>query len=142
MEIHVHLRGGKRVDAEFGRYRIRTDQPVASGGEDSAPSPFDIFLASIGACAGYFVQNYCQSRGLPTEGIEIVQTMEWHPEQHLVSAVHLEIRVPPSFPAHYRESLVSAVNLCTVKKHLKAPPEIISTTTVTPAAEAPLAHAG
>jgi ribosomal protein S12 methylthiotransferase accessory factor len=130
MDMHIRLNGGKKVDAEFGGFTIHTDQPPKYGGADSAPSPFDVFLASIGTCAGYFVQNYCQSRGLSTEGVEIVQHMDWDLAKHLVTKVRLEIQVPESFPEQYRASLVSAVNLCTVKKHLKNPPEIEAATHV------------
>ena len=44
----VSFPGGKRVDAEYGGFTIRTDQPPQGGGEGSAPPPFDLFLASIG----------------------------------------------------------------------------------------------
>jgi ribosomal protein S12 methylthiotransferase accessory factor len=139
MDIHIHLGGGKKVDAEFDGFTLRTDQPQKYGGENSAPSPFDVFLASIGTCAGYFIQNYCQTRGLSTEGIEIVQRMDWDTAKHLVSKIHLDIHVPATFPEQYRPSLVSAVNLCTVKKHLKAPPEIEAETLVIPESAAPVA---
>jgi len=138
MDIHIHLAGGKKVDAEFDGFTVHTDQPQKHGGENSAPSPFDVFLASIGTCAGYFIQNYCQSRGLSTEGVEIVQRMDWDTTKHLVSKIHLDIRVPPNFPEQYRASLISAVNLCTVKKHLKAPPEIEAETIVGAEPQAPI----
>jgi ribosomal protein S12 methylthiotransferase accessory factor len=141
MDIRIRLRGGKKVDAEFGGFTLRTDQPPKFGGADSAPSPFDVFLASVGACAGYFVQNYCQTRGLSTEGVDIVQTMEWNQEKHLVTKIRLDIQVPESFPEQYRASLVSAVNLCTVKKHLLQPPSIEAATCVVPAASSPEAAA-
>ena len=141
MDMRIRLGGGKKVDAEFGAFVLRTDQPKQYGGEDSAPSPFDLFLASIGTCAGYFIQNYCQSRGLSTEGVEIVQQMDWDTARHLVTKVRLAIRVPESFPEPYRASLVSAVNLCTVKKHLKNPPEIEAATVVASLTEAPVAAA-
>jgi ribosomal protein S12 methylthiotransferase accessory factor len=138
MDIQIRLGGGKKVAAEFDGFTLSTDQPQKQGGDGSAPSPFDLFLASIGACAGYFIQNYCQSRSLPTEGVEIVQHMDWDHAKHLVTKVRLDIKVPESFPEQYRASLVSAVNLCTVKKHLKNPPEIEAATVVRPAAPAPL----
>ncbi len=53
MEMQISLAGGKKVDARFKGFTIRTDQPESSGGENSAPSPFDLFLGSIGTCAGY-----------------------------------------------------------------------------------------
>ena len=136
MDISIHLDGGKKVSANFDGFTIRTDQPANNGGENSAPSPFDVFLASIGTCAGYFIQNYCQSRNLSTDGIEILQHAEWDTGKHLVTKISLDIRVPESFPEQYRASLVSAVNLCTVKKHLKAPPDIVAETSVAAAAAA------
>lgn len=141
MDMRIRLRGGTKVDAEFGGFTLRTDQPAKLGGEDSAPSPFDVFLASIGMCAGYFVQQYCQTRKLSTEGVEIVQSMDWNHEKHLVTKIRLDIQVPESFPEQYRASLVSAVNLCTVKKHLQQPPSIEAATRVVTASSSPEAAA-
>ena len=64
--IVVTLPGGRRVDAQVGTHTIHTDQPRDNGGEDLAPAPFDVFLASIGACAGIFVQGFCAKRDIPT----------------------------------------------------------------------------
>jgi ribosomal protein S12 methylthiotransferase accessory factor len=122
MEMRIHLDGGKRVSAEFHSFTVRTDQPAEQGGEASAPAPFDLFLASIGTCAGFFVQSFCQTRNISTAGIEIVQRTEHDPAQHRVSKIRLNIVVPEAFPAKYRTGLVNAVNLCTVKRHLQNPP--------------------
>ena len=123
MEMSIRFQGNKKVAAEFAGFTVATDQPKSEGGEGTAPSPFELFLASLGTCAGFFVLSFCQKRGLPTEGIELLQTTDWDPAKHLVSKVTLEIRVPPSFPEKYRESLVHAANLCTVKRHLQEPPK-------------------
>ena len=76
MDIRIALRGKKKVSASFDQFEVITDQPEVSGGDGSAPSPFDYFLASIGTCAGFFVQSFCQARHIPTDGIEIIQTMK------------------------------------------------------------------
>lgn len=122
MEMTISFPGGARVDAQYGLHTIRTDQPARSGGDDSAPAPFALFLASIGTCAGIYVLGFCRSRGLPAEGIEIGQRMEVDPATGLVAKVVLDIRVPPSFPEKYHEALVRAANQCAVKKHLESPP--------------------
>jgi ribosomal protein S12 methylthiotransferase accessory factor len=122
MEMKIVLPGGKKVAAEFAGLKVLTDQPVEDGGESSAPSPFQLFLASLGTCAGFFVLSFCQKRGIPTQGIELVQTAHWDETKHLVTKISLEIRVPAGFPEKYKESLVSAASLCTVKRHLQAPP--------------------
>lgn len=123
MEMKIRFPGNKKVAAEFGGFTVMTDQPKAAGGDGEAPAPFDVFLASIGTCAGIFVLSFCRKRGLPTEGLELVQTEEWDEATHLVSKIRLEIRVPAGFPEKYRDSLVNAANLCTVKRHLHAPPQ-------------------
>ena len=123
-EMIVTLPGGKRVDTQIGRHVIRTDQPASAGGEDSAPTPFDLFLASIGTCAGIFVAGFCQKRGLPTEGIRIAQRNHFDPESGLLVRVELDVVVPPGFPEKYLEALVRVADQCKVKKTIQAQPAI------------------
>ena len=117
MEMKINFPGGARVNAEFGPHTIITDQ------DGSAPSPFATFLASLGTCAGIYVLGFCQQRGLPTEGIQIVQRMRQNPFNGMVDKIDLEIQVPPSFPERYHEALVRSASLCAVKKHMENPPE-------------------
>ncbi|MEJ5241683.1 MAG: OsmC family protein [Anaerolineales bacterium] len=128
MEMIIDFPGGARVDAHFGPYTVKTDQPPMGGGEGSAPTPFAVFLASIGTCAGIYVLGFCRQRGLPTEGIRIIQRMHTNPFSGMVEKIDLEIQVPPSFPEKYRPSLVRAAELCAVKKHFEHPPQFEITT--------------
>ena len=128
-EIVVTLPGGKRVDAQVGRHLVRTDQPVAGGGEDSAPSPYQLFLASIGTCAGIFVAGFCQKRGLPTEGIRIVERLR-AAEDGSLAGVDLDIEVPPGFPEKYHEALVRVADQCSVKKAIQVQPRFAVRTLV------------
>ncbi len=73
MEMKINFPGGARVNAEFGPHTIITDQ------DGSAPSPFATFLASLGTCAGIYVLGFCKQRGLPTEGIQIMQRIRQNP---------------------------------------------------------------
>lgn len=123
MEMIINFPGGARVDAHVGPYTIATDQPPSGGGEGLAPTPFTLFLASMGTCAGIYVLGFCKSRNLPTEGIKIVQRMESDPATHLVAKVSLEIQVPPTFPEKYYSALIRSAEQCAVKKHLENPPE-------------------
>ncbi len=123
MEMIIDFPGGARVDARFGPYIVETDQPPEGGGEGSAPTPFAVFLASIGTCAGIYVLGFCRQRGLSTEGIRIIQRMHSDPVSGVVGKVGLEIQVPLGFPEKYLPSLVRAAELCAVKKHLERPPE-------------------
>jgi len=118
MEMIIDFPGGARVDAHFGPFTIKTDQPPAS----TAPSPFDTFLASIGTCAGIYVLGFCQQRGLPTDGLRLTQRIYRDSSSGMVSKIGLEIQVPPTFPEKYLPSLVRSAELCAVKKHIEHPP--------------------
>ena len=121
-KIEVSFPGGKRVDARVGEFVVRTDQPPELGGQGSAPAPFDVFLASIAACAGIYVLGFCQARGLPTEGLALVQRDDVDPATKLVRAVRLELTLPPGFPEQYRPAIVRAAESCKVKKTIAAAP--------------------
>jgi len=118
MEMTIEFPGGARVDARFGAFTVQTDQPPAA----SAPSPFDLFLASIGTCAGIYVLGFCRQRSLPTEGLGIVERVERDAGSGMVSRIVLEIRLPRDFPEKYRQSVIQAAQLCAVKKHIERPP--------------------
>jgi putative redox protein len=123
MEMVIDFPGGAHVDAHFGPYTVNTDQPPMSGGEGSAPTPFALFLSSIGTCAGIYVLGFCKQRGLSTDGIRIIQRAHTDPNTRMVSKVDLEIQVPDDFPEKYHESLVRSAELCAVKKHIEIPPK-------------------
>ncbi len=123
MEMVIDFPGGARVDAHFGSYTVNTDQPPMGGGEGSAPTPFAIFLSSIGTCAGIYILGFCKQRGLSVDGIRIVQRAHTDPLTRMIGKVDLEIQVPDDFPEKYRDSLVRSAELCAVKKHLENPPE-------------------
>ena len=128
MEMIIDFPGGARVDAHFGQYTVNTDQPPQGGGDGSAPTPFALFLSSMGTCAGIYVLGFCRQRGLSTDGIRIVQRMHSNPITGMVGKVDLEIQVPPTFPEKYRPSLVRSAELCAVKKHFEQPPVFDITT--------------
>lgn len=131
MDMIIDFPGGARVDAHYGPYTVMTDQPPAGGGNGSAPTPFSLFLASMGTCAGIYVLGFCQQRGLATEGIRIVQRMVRDPLTHMVTNIEMDIQVPPEFPTKYHASLIRSAELCAVKKHLENPPVFNVHTTVT-----------
>jgi putative redox protein len=122
MEMTVNFPGGARVDAHFGSFTVATDQPKAAGGEDSAPSPFEIFFASLATCAGFYVLGFCRSRGIPVEGIKLIQKMERNATTKMVDKILLDIQLPSGFPEQYQSAVIRAAESCLVKKHLEKPP--------------------
>ena len=126
MEMIIDFPGGLKVDAHFRGHTFKTDQPPA----DTAPMPFELFLASIGTCAGIYVLGFCRQRNLPTEGIRIIQRNYPNMMTGLMERIDLEIQVPPTFPQQYHAALIRSAELCKVKKTLENPPSFEVTTKV------------
>ena len=122
--ITITLPGGRRVDAQVGTHTLHTDQPLDNGGEDSAPSPFELFLASLGTCAGIFVQGFCATRGIPTEGIRIIEQPSYGADD-VLNEVRFELQLPAGFPEKYRDAVVKVVEQCSVKRAIAAQPKFI-----------------
>jgi len=120
--MQITFGGNKKVNASFHGFEIRTDQPAAAGGEGSAPTPFDLFLASLGTCAGIFAAGFLQSRKLSTEGFKIDMSFDWDEEAHLIRKVGMKVTLPENFPPQYKAALIKSMELCTVKRHLAEPP--------------------
>ncbi|HOO66951.1 MAG: OsmC family protein [Bacteroidales bacterium] len=120
--MEVTLDGGKVITAHINGKSIKTDQSARNGGGGSAPEPFELFLASIGTCAGIYVKSFCDQRNIPTEGIRIIQSMEFDTEKRVPSLFKLDIQLPADFPEKYRAAVINAAELCLVKKTINASP--------------------
>jgi putative redox protein len=121
--MEITFDGGKIVTAHSHGHKIVTDQPLDNGGGNTAPAPYDLFLASIGTCAGIYVKSFCDNRNIPTEGIKIIQSHEWNEETGLPVNIKLDIKLPEGFPEKYKASLIHVAELCKVKKTIANPPE-------------------
>ena len=122
MEITVDFPGGYRVDAQFGSFMVKTDQPKEEGGDNTAPSPFEYFMASLATCAGYYVLEFCKARDIDTEGIHLKQWIERNETTHTIEKISIEIQLPEEFPQKYAPAVMRAASKCTVKKYMEHPP--------------------
>lgn len=133
MEMRITFPGNKRVDAEVNDLVIKTDQPKLQGGDGTAPSPYLLFLASLGTCAGIYVLSFCRERNIPTDGVSLTQRLEYTTNAEGKSAldtIAIDINVPPDFPEKYHNALVKVADQCAVKKTIMAPPKFAITTVV------------
>jgi putative redox protein len=128
--MEITFDGGKVITAHLNGHIIRTDQPVKSGGGDTAPAPFELFLASIGTCAGIYVKSFCDHREIPSENIKIIQSLEFDKETKLPSNIRLDIQLPSDFPEKYKAAVINAAELCLVKKTINNPPSFEVVTTI------------
>lgn len=126
MEIKITFPGGMKVEADIGGLKVTTDQPMKYGGDGTAPTPYEHFLASIGTCAGTVVLGFCQKRGLSADGITLSQRMEFVPAEKgmKLGKVSVVINLPPDFPEKYRDALIRATDRCSVKKAIMNAPAI------------------
>jgi putative redox protein len=121
-ELKVVFGDKYRIDVEYKGYVIKTDQPVRDGGDATAPSPFDLFLASLAACAGFYAVAFCRERKIATDGLGVTMTTERGEASKMIDKVTITVDLPAGFPEKYRFALVKAVDHCTVKAHiLRAP---------------------
>ena len=120
--MEIRFPGGLEVEAIHEGFTILTDQPVSQGGAGSAPTPFDLFLASIGTCAGLYALRFCQQRNLDPEGLGVVVTPVKDVDGKRVARVRIELTLPLGFPEKYREAILRAVDQCKVKRHILEPP--------------------
>ncbi len=123
-QIVVSFQGGLKIQAAVGEWEILTDQPVKDGGEGSAANPFELFLASLAACAGYYALTFCLKRKINTVGLGVRVLYDWDKTEKRITRMDFEIELPSDFPEKYRQAIVRAVDSCTVKKHLTRPPEM------------------
>lgn len=122
-ELKVVFGENYRIGVEHKGFTIQTDQPVSDGGDNSAPAPFDLFLASLATCAGYYALAFCRERRIPAEGLAVIMTYDRPAGARLIDKITIRVTPPAGFPDKYRDALVKAVDHCTVKAHLDRPPK-------------------
>lgn len=122
-EFTVTLPGGRRAEATLRGHKVVTDQPLDNGGEDSAPTPYELMLAAIGTCVAVTLQGFCAKRGIPFDGISVKQSMRYAEDGWRLVAVDLDVHLPPDFPEKYRDAALRAAGECSVKKVMAAGPE-------------------
>jgi len=123
VEIDVSFPGNLAVDATTRGFVLSTDQPEKSGGDNSGPSPFELFTSSIATCAGYFALKFCRSRNIDTAGMSLKMTYEWDKELKRYPTMAIELSLPDEFPEKYKKAIIKAMDQCVVKKHILEPPE-------------------
>jgi putative redox protein len=133
VNIAVSFPGGVAVEAGVRGHTVRTDQPAPLGA-DSAPSPFDLFLASIATCMGYYALRFCQEREIATAGLGLSLETVRDEAQKRLSTIQVALTLPPGFPERYTEAIQRAVDQCAVKKHMVEPPVFALTVSPGPGA--------
>lgn len=121
-EIRIAFPGKKRVDAIFGEFTVHTDQRPRSGGEGTAPQPFDLFFVSLATCAGISALDYAQKNSLPTEGLDVTLVARRSAKKPRYENICINVKLPHDFPEEHVAALLAEVDDCSVKRHVLEPP--------------------
>jgi len=122
MRIDVTFPDGLAVEAKVGDHHVRTDQPERHGGGDSAPPPFDLFLASVASCAGFYALRFCQQREIDTTDLAVSMDVHRDETGKRVERMTISVHLPEDFPEKYRPAILRSIDHCTVKRHILEPP--------------------
>ena len=115
---------------------------MRGGGTETAPTPFDLFLASIGTCAGIYALGFMQQRGLDASGSKLIMRPHYNQSIGLIDNIELELHTPPGFPEKYRDAIVNAMDLCAVRAPGAASEVLGSTARHGPSGPLSSAHRG
>ena len=123
MKMEIVSAGGKKVNALYKGFTVKTDQSKENGGDQSAPEPFDMFLASIGTCAGINVIVFCQRHGISADKIKLILVFDRNQKTRMIEKIIIEIQLPVDFPEKYKNAVIRSADLCSIKRHMINPPK-------------------
>ena len=112
MPIAVTHEGGLRFAAQIRSHRVVTDQSVHAGGKDTAPSPIELISAALGSCVALYVHQFCQSRGIPDDGLRIEVLPHNATSPKRIEALDVRVRLPAELPPHAMDLLERVVRSC------------------------------
>ncbi|MGB9113336.1 MAG: OsmC family protein [Acidimicrobiales bacterium] len=120
--IHIE---GDQFEIAIRQHRLLVDQPVADGGNDSAPTPTELFISSLAACIAHYARRYLARHNLPTAGLSVdaEYAMVAHPTR--VGEITLYLAVPDGLPDDRLAGLLAVARKCTVHNTLEVPPAVL-----------------
>ena len=116
--MKITFEGNKKVKVRVKNFDVWTDQPQEQGGDASAPTPIDLFLASLGSCCGVFVLNFLKQHALP-ENVYLTLDPIWNISDYVIEKIKVAIHVPTGFPTKYENALIEVAKRCLVARHVK-----------------------
>lgn len=119
----AHL-GGDRFDINIRGHVIRTDQPVGDGGEDTGPTPTELFIASLAGCVAFYARRYLERHDLPTKGLAVDADFRMGSRPARVAGINVHLTIPDGVPVERREALLAVASHCTVHNSLTSVPEV------------------
>jgi len=123
MSMEINFPGGRKVNSVYKGFTIKTDQSKEDGGDGTAPTPSDLFFASLGACMGLYALDFCKKRKIDPDQLKLSVEFQSHEKTHMVEKMLFNIDLGPEFPQKYTSALIRAMKLCYLKQHFEQPPQ-------------------
>lgn len=120
----VQHESGARFRISIGEHTVHVDQPTADGGDNSAPTPVELFVGSLAACVAYYAHRFLARRGRSAAGLSVSSDYGYASHPHRVGTISLRIDVPGGLGPEEREALVAVASRCTVQRTLDHRPEV------------------
>ena len=110
--IRATYEGGDRLVMNVRGHAIYSDQPVEDGGEDSAPTPTEMFVASLSACIAFYAERFLRRHGLSTDGLKVSSQYTWAENPHRVGEIDVVVDAP-GVTAAKQEAFARVIGHCT-----------------------------
>ena len=124
MEIQVEHLGGVQFEIKARQHSIVSDQPPENGGFDEGMTPPELFLASLGSCAGFYAAQYLKKRRLAPEGTIVRVSAEKAKDPARLDNFRIDVQVPGEFGESDKQGIEEAIHHCLIHNTLLHPPKI------------------
>lgn len=103
---------------------LTVDQPRTEGGKDTAPTPVELFVASVASCTAHYAGRYLDRHGLSRDGLTVRVDFRMADDRPArIASLSVTVHAP-SLPADRLTALRAVVSHCTVGNTLARAPEI------------------
>lgn len=123
--LEVGYLDGEAYEIVVRGHRIVVDQPEDLGGQDTAPTPTELFVASLASCVAFYAGRYLTRHGYDRTGLAVSAGYDLATDRPArVRSVTMSVKVPTGLPESRRPALEAVARRCTVHNSLHNPPEV------------------
>jgi uncharacterized OsmC-like protein len=123
-DLAVRHLSGDRFAIDIRGHTITVDQPVDAGGDDTAPTPTELFVAGLASCVAFYARRYLARHNLSAHGLAVAATYDVGGRPTRVTKISVRITPPADLPTDRRDAFLAVASHCTVHNTLDEPPPV------------------